>query len=183
MESNLPIIKLKSPFNLYHLTYRNTKRNIEYLKDEELDCYDILCELDENDFIKDLKHGKYFSISYYHPLYYCSKNFRDHYTFLCYQTIQPLILFDGRNYNKQEILDILNNLNKTQVDGWLIKDDCNDSWHEIYLFSPEKLVSTNFTEISYTSKQIDDFYELTDNDPEYPYEKEEIDIIINNIIK
>lgn len=173
-------ITLRAWFDLYHLTYRNTKYNRVNLEGEINDeAYDYMCKLPENDYIKDLNHPKYFSINYYHPLYFNAVGDKSNNAHLHYQTLKSLILFDGRNYDKHDILDFLCNLERTKklnnqfIDGWLIKDDSNDTWHEIYLFCPTNSVDPNCKVITYTKEEIDQFKDIF----VFPYGQEELDII------
>lgn len=171
-------ITLAAGLDLYHLTYRNTRYNRDNLEgtiDDEV--YNHLCQLPENDYIKDLKHPKYFSISYYHPLYYNNSIEKCNHAYLHYKTSKPLLLFDARRYDKvydKKLLETLSELSETkQLDGWIYKDDPLDNWHEIHLFNPTNLVDYSHKLIIYTQEEIDRFKDLFI----FPYEQEELDII------
>ena len=182
----IPIIVLGAPFDLYHLTARNTPEHLEELLKDEDPVYDLLSKLPENAFLTDLQHSKYFSAHYYHPLYYTLNPSDPSNVWLHYQTFKPLILFDGRNYDKYEARELIDCLDREPflqrcIDGWLIQDDPHDPWHEILLFSPINVVDPHFDEIKYTPREIRDFKQLVGQMGGFPYGEEEAETIERDI--
>jgi hypothetical protein len=98
--NHIPIVVLDSGFDLYHLTFKNTPSTREQL--EKGDYYNRLSELPEGEYLEDLEHPKYYSISSYHPLYYTQDPYSNDNVFIHYKTVRPLVLFDGRNYAKHK---------------------------------------------------------------------------------
>jgi hypothetical protein len=164
----LPLIELAPGLNLYHLTPIITEDILEDVGEE--DEYRLSIPL--GSFSTGLNHGKWFSLSEYHPLYYgwdVQPSKALHYT-----TTSKLRLVDmrGLELNSDFVMQASHCIRNTKpacIDGWIMKDDPYEDWYEIYLIRPFRNVDPNFEVIEYAPENIKEFYELNELVEMYPY--------------
>lgn len=178
----IPAIYIDTSLELFHLTYRNTQKMQKLLRDEQNEACDYLSSVKEGDYLRDLEHTKFFSLGKFHPLYYSFEPYGEDQVALHYKLIRPLMLLDGRKYKKSDISGFLNQLDnderlRGELDGWLIKDDHLDNYHEICLFSSIGKIDPNCEEIVYDIDTRDQFNKLVDQTNAYPYGKQELQSI------
>jgi hypothetical protein len=168
---NLPIVMIGAPFNLYHMTQRNTPRTRaeleSLLEDEGAEGPQHIISLPEGAFPTDLTQQKWFSISYYAPLY-IGANKPDRVA-LQYRINAPMVLFDGRRYPRrfglnepvftqneagewipelfQDVLGCLQTDPRVRqcIDGWLLQEELDEPWYELLLFRPSEIVDPRYT--------------------------------------
>ena len=179
----IPVIVLREGFSLYHLTHVITPAFLKQTLGMEGDSrtFRYYKSLPPNTFPTSLTEPKYFSINYYHPYYYAFKKNDPDNVFLNYRTMKPLVLFDGLKFNNydqrvEQIKHCLEDelLVQSCIDGWLIKDDPYDPWHEIYLFHPDRSVDPHYERFNYSPEERERFEHDKSLTGGFPYGDAEI---------
>ena len=188
--NNSRVIITKTPMSLYHVVRRNTPRTREHiLADEDFEMLDYYRSLPENDFPTALKDTKFFSIHQKHPIYYNLTFRTGDVAYLHYTTMKPMVLFDGRGLDKDDMISVLDFIEHNRplcsaIDGWIIQDVSDDPWHEIALFEPANFINPRFEEMIVRPEDVSEIENLTIAIKNYvfPYGDEDTAILEQSIL-
>lgn len=178
--NNSRVVIIKSPMDLYHVITRNSPLSREFIVEElgdmeKLERYKLL---PEGAYPTDFSGTTYFSIQRMHPYYYSLPEGLRDVAYLHFTTVRPMVLYDGRGIKKINVLDLLNFFEQNRelckaVDGWVIQDDYNDTWHEIVLFEPTNFINPDFEEMVYSKQEMREFNALERRARGFPYGDED----------